>query len=774
MPLACHQGHRGCPWGEVGRGSSAQSDAATIAPRGSVPAICMDPTPLYSFITELAGASASRRSSAALPARARVSEPALPLVLATLHRSSGAGCWSSFPRTPTRATQPRGRRGSWAETSALFPSRGVSHASGLEPPPHLVGERARALDILVAGGLVCASAAAVAEGMPPPAARPRPVRLVIGEEPGLDGLAEALASAGYERVDRVDERGQFAVRGGIVDVFPSTGREPLRVELFGDEIEQVRAFSPFTQRALHTVTEASVYPAAERRGRARRSPWRSWEDETPSARSPRRPRAAASTGARLRLAARRGARRLGRGGAHAGLARGCDGAGPVPARAGIPVRSAAAGDRGPRPRRSGERARRIRALRESRRRHVPAPGRGPAAGRAPAQGREHDPPEPATRCPGRRRSASPSRRRGAASSGASSASCSCPDTQVFRKRAPARRRAARPCARRRSPTCASATTSSTRTTASGSCSASRRRPSPASRATISSSRFRGEDRLYVPHEQLGKLSRYIGADAKSPTLSKLGGKAWQNLKTARARVRARARRRAARALRAAAAGRRRALRPDNEWLERLEATFPFGETDDQARAIEAVKEDLESPRPMDRLVCGDVGFGKTEVARARRVRASPSTASRCSCSCPTTILAEQHWNTFRERFRDFPVNVEMVSRFRKPAETKKVLADFAAGKVDVLVGTHRVLSRDVIPKELGLVDPRRGAALRRRPEGAAASATARSRRARPLRDADPAHAAHVARRACATSRSSRRRPRAAARSGRTWASTTRS
>ena len=188
---------------------------------------------------------------------------------------------------PTRATQPRGHR--WflgPDVVALLPSRGVSHASGLEPPPHLVGERARALDILAAGGLVCASAAALAEGMPPPAARPRPVRLVVGEEPGLDGLAEALASAGYERVDRVEERGQFAVRGGIVDVFPSTGREPLRVELFGDEIEQVRAFSPFTQRALHTVTEASVYPAAERRGESiDPEPWRiDWEDESdPSA-----------------------------------------------------------------------------------------------------------------------------------------------------------------------------------------------------------------------------------------------------------------------------------------------------------------------------------------------------------------------------------------------------------------------------------------------------------------------------------------------------------
>ena len=140
----------------------------------------------------------------------------------------------------------------------------------------------------------------------------------------------------------------------------------------------------------------------------------------------------------------------------------------------------------------------------------------------------------------------------------------------------------------------------------------------------------------------------------------------------------------------------------NDWLERLEASFPYRETDDQARAIEAVKEDLESPRPMDRLVCGDVGFGKTEVA-VRAAFAVAVNGKQVLVLCPTTILAEQHWNTFRDRYRDFPLNVEMVSRFRKPAETKQVLADFAAGKVDVLVGTHRVLSRDVIPKELGLV-----------------------------------------------------------------------
>ena len=170
----------------------------------------------------------------------------------------------------------------------------------------------------------------------------------------------------------------------------------------------------------------------------------------------------------------------------------------------------------------------------------------------------------------------------------------------------------------------------------------------------------------------------------------------------RSRVRPGARDRADRALRAAAAGAGDAYELEHEWLERLETEFPYRETEDQARAIEAVKEDLEAPRPMDRLVCGDVGFGKTEVA-VRAAFAAAVNGKQSLVLCPTTILAEQHWNTFKARYRDFPVRVEMVSRFRKPAETKQILKDFAEGKIEVLVGTHRVLSRDVIPKDLGLV-----------------------------------------------------------------------
>src|SRR5881396_841222 len=197
---------------------------------------------------------------------ALVSEPALPLVVAALHEQLGRSLTVLVPEDAD--ARDAAEAAGWFlgdERVALLPSRGVRWESGLEPPPHLVGERARALDVLARGGLVCASAHALAEGMPPQPARPEPLELNAGREVGVEGLSEALALAGYERGERVDDRGQFAVRGGIVDVFPTTGREPLRVEFFGDEIESIRAFSPFTQRALHPVTEAQLYASAERR-----------------------------------------------------------------------------------------------------------------------------------------------------------------------------------------------------------------------------------------------------------------------------------------------------------------------------------------------------------------------------------------------------------------------------------------------------------------------------------------------------------------------------
>jgi len=221
---------------------------------------------LRGVVSSATGQSPAARSGRQQPASARVSEPALPLLLAALHLHLDRPLVCLLPEDAE--ARDAAEAAAWYlgdERVGLFPSRGVRWESGLEPPPHLVGERARALDVLAAGGLVCASAAALAELVPPPAARPSRLDLAVGDEPGIEGLAEHFALAGYERVDRVEERGQFAVRGGLVDVFPTTGREPLRIELFGDEIEAIRAFSAFTQRALRPVDQATVYPAAERR-----------------------------------------------------------------------------------------------------------------------------------------------------------------------------------------------------------------------------------------------------------------------------------------------------------------------------------------------------------------------------------------------------------------------------------------------------------------------------------------------------------------------------
>src|SRR5438034_9764665 len=221
----------------------------------------MDRPVLHVLAGELAESERLRAFADALPAPARVSEPALPLMLAALHLRLERGLVCVLPEDADARDAAEGAGWFLGEDRVAFmPSRGVSFDSGLQPPPHLVGERFRALDMLAGGGLVCVSATALAEKLPLEEARPPRLDVEVGDEPGIDELAEALALAGYERVERAEERGQFAVRGGIVDVFPTTGREPVRIELFGDEVEAIRAFSPFTQRALHPLEQAAIYP----------------------------------------------------------------------------------------------------------------------------------------------------------------------------------------------------------------------------------------------------------------------------------------------------------------------------------------------------------------------------------------------------------------------------------------------------------------------------------------------------------------------------------
>ena len=215
-------------------------------------------------------------------------------------------------------------------------------------------------------------------------------------------------------------------------------------------------------------------------------------------------------------------------------------------------------------------------------------------------------------------------------------------------------------------------------------------------------RFKGDDRLFVPQEQISKVSRYVGAQAGEPPLNKLGGRAWE---LARSRARGAAQEMAGELLQLYSV--RQSLPghefgPDNQWQMELEAAFPYEETPDQATAIEDVKDDMESPHPMDRLICGDVGYGKTEVALRAAFKAA-SQGKQVLMLVPTTILALQHFNTFKERFAPYPVNVEMISRFRSQAESRQIAAAFHKGEIDVLIGTHRLLSTDVAPHDLGLV-----------------------------------------------------------------------
>ena len=213
--------------------------------------------------------------------------------------------------------------------------------------------------------------------------------------------------------------------------------------------------------------------------------------------------------------------------------------------------------------------------------------------------------------------------------------------------------------------------------------------------------YQGDDRVFVPTDQLAKISRYVGAGGEHPPLSKLGGTRW-DAEGAGAPRRAGARRRAARALRRARRRAGHAFAADGEWQREFEQRFPYTETRDQLEAIELVKADMEEPRPMDRLICGDVGYGKTEVALRAAFKAAAD-GKQVLMLAPTTILAQQHYGTFRERLADYPFTVEHVSRFRSPPSSARRSDASATGRVDILIGTHRLLSRDVRAKDLGLL-----------------------------------------------------------------------
>lgn len=214
--------------------------------------------------------------------------------------------------------------------------------------------------------------------------------------------------------------------------------------------------------------------------------------------------------------------------------------------------------------------------------------------------------------------------------------------------------------------------------------------------------YAGESKLYVPLTRLDLIQKYRGASESPPVLDKLGGVTWAKTKS---KVKAKMRDMAEELLKLYAARKMAegfACSPDSNWQREFEEAFEYTATRDQLQAVAEIKRDLETPHPMDRLLCGDVGFGKTEVAMRAAFKILGD-GKQVAVLAPTTVLALQHLETFRKRFQAFPVRVEMLSRFRSPKEIKAVIQDLKAGKVDIVIGTHRILSKDVEFSDLGLL-----------------------------------------------------------------------
>ena len=630
----------------------------------------------------------------------------------------------------------------WLEprTVRYYPSRGVTYESHLVPPPHLVGLRIAALDALLDAGeqapVVVVSAVALSEKVPDPSLRPHGFELRVGELIDLDETALELVAAGYERVDQVEDRGQFAIRGGLLDLFPATEDRAVRVDLFGDEIESLRWFSTFTQRSLGDAEVVEVAPAAELAAEHRElaeiaaleeeadrpdiaellpvenfhpllelvpedtmvlisgeedvAPALAdhWQDVTAAFHdedahhlyvAPGGVDSALEQRARIRLSS-------------------IDQDQPFTFRA-------QAADIAARGLKQAEPE--LEKLARSGYRTVIAfPSRGEGErvaynlGRLKVRWLGPDDDAPATS--GQITFAAARLQAGFIAPQFHLAVI--PEHRLFhRRRAPER-----PGGVRRRGVLRSFSELRTGDIVVHEDHGIARFAGFDTKTVATVTRdylyleYAGSDRVFVPVDQLAKISRYVGAGGAHPPLSKLGGNRWETIKS---RARRAAQELAGELLNLYAERRRReghSFPVDTDWQRDFENAFPYTETPDQRDAIEFVKADMEAPRPMDRLICGDVGYGKTEVALRAAFKAVQD-GKQVMVLVPTTILAQQHLGTFSERLKDFPVTIEHVSRFRPAPEQKEAVARFARGEVDILIGTHRLLSRDVRAKDLGLL-----------------------------------------------------------------------
>ena len=624
----------------------------------------------------------------------------------------------------------------------------------VSPNVSTMAHRAQAIDALAsASGVVVASVRSAIQRLSP---SPRaPLTLSPGDEVDLDSLAATLVDLGYSRTDRVETRGEFAVRGGIVDVFPAQAEAPVRLDYWGDRLDEIRTFSVSSQRSEEAVESLVAYPSRELRPdppvRERASqliaaepwaastwdrvaegqlfagieswlPWlappRSMVDELPPAANlvvvePSRAldRASELVREESELAAALAPTwgdRAPIAGEHPGFFLGLEEillerphlkmpSSPTgPSDHVLEIRSldATPGD-------AGSVARGLARLIERGMTAVVAMDGEGAADRVAATLAEHG--------LALDRLDSLANPRSAIVPHGIHRGLVAPSIGVAvlgEQEIAGRRRAHRRTARSRRPAA-----QMYRDLTSGDYVVHHQHgigkfEGLVSRTMVGVERdylivaYAGGDRLYVPIDQLAAVKKYTGGE--TPRVSRMGGKDWSEQKLRVRTAVAAVARQVVELHRQRAAASGHAHDPDTPWQRELEAGFPFEETPDQLTAISEVKTDMESPAPMDRLIFGDVGYGKTEVAIRAAFKAI-QTGKQVAILCPTTLLAQQHHQTFAERLRPYPVRVDALSRFLTISQQQAVVRGLATGEVDLVIGTHRLLSDDIHFKDLGLL-----------------------------------------------------------------------
>jgi transcription-repair coupling factor (superfamily II helicase) len=541
--------------------------------------------------------------------------------------------------------------------------------------------------------VVAPPSARAAPLLPPNQFRERTFSLTVGVTIEREALLGKLEAAGYERVDTVVEVGQWSLRGGIVDIFSPTHEQPARAEFLGDEVESLRLFDPTTQRSVESIGEIVVLPLGSDAGSAVLLP--AWlprdtlvvlddpalleapPEDAPSA-VPLAEALAAFQRLELPLLQR--------------------GAGTAP-RVAMGTRSVG-GFQG----RFKELAEQMRGWRAEGFAVRLVVDDEQQAVRLRGILAEHDlePWPGATLWSGE-------------GLGVITGDCAAgfqlpaiglillAEADIFGER----RRLRRPVFQRGQAIAAFTDLNPNDLVVHemhgvGRYHGLKTMAVDGRDADFLLLEYAEGGRLYLPVERLDLISKYMGAPSGAARLDRMGGGAWQRMKES---VRAAVRQMAEQLLRLYATrsvAERTPFSPDTPWQREFEAAFRFEETPDQERAIEDVKADLERARPMDRLVAGDVGYGKTEVA-LRAAFKVVADGRQVAVLVPTTVLAQQHFHTFSDRFGAFPARVELLSRFRSPKEQKAVVEGLRTGAVDVVIGTHRLLSKDVVFRNLGLL-----------------------------------------------------------------------